>query len=428
MRRTWILIGGAGCLTALVALCVAASVTGVFLWARQSAPQVQAAAVNRIALVGDDGNLYTIRPDGSDRHALTDDASSTRRYSSPTWSPDGARLAWVEVSANEGSPSSALHLRDIAAARTTRTETPFPPFYLFWSPDSRHLAYLSNWTDSLALRVVDVGNGGTLQTIGEGQPFYFSWAPTGDRLFAHIGPDDLAFITLDGKRTDFPISAGATFAAPQWSPDGEHLAYATQEGGERALRISDLQGRTVQTVATFAEGSISFTWSPDAQKMAYIVTTEQVGTTAYGPLMVVDLSRAEAYEVSAEPVLGFFWSPDSRHLIFPRLERHAPVTPIPEASTLLQSESTIWLRWHVWNGERTYPLSIFFPSRPFVFDYLRFFDQYAQSLTFWSPAGDAFIYTGLGESGLQGVWHQPIAEGSSPTRISRGVQAAWSPR
>ena len=54
------------------------------------APSAVDNAVNRIAVVGTDGNLFTIGPDGDDLLKLTEDASEGQMYRYPTWSPDGS--------------------------------------------------------------------------------------------------------------------------------------------------------------------------------------------------------------------------------------------------------------------------------------------------------------------------------------------------
>jgi len=52
---------------------------------------------NRVLVAGADGNLFLVAPDGSERFALTTDASNSRRYLQPTWAPDGQRIAWARL-------------------------------------------------------------------------------------------------------------------------------------------------------------------------------------------------------------------------------------------------------------------------------------------------------------------------------------------
>ncbi len=76
---------------------------------------------------------------------------------------------------------------------------PFAPFYIFWSPDSSRLAYLSNWLNgslpSMALRLaelpqaLDGSENLVTSTLAQGQPLYFSWSPDGERLLTHTGEE-----------------------------------------------------------------------------------------------------------------------------------------------------------------------------------------------------------------------------------------------
>ena len=63
-----------------------------------------------------------------------------------------------------------------------------------------------------------------------------------------------------------------------------------------------------------------------------------------------------------------------------------------------------------------------------LLEYLRFFDQYAQSMTLWAPDSSAFTYAGVSESGEDGIWVQSLAEGAAAVRVAPGVMATWSPR
>ncbi|MCZ7570608.1 MAG: hypothetical protein M5U01_18745 [Ardenticatenaceae bacterium] len=431
MRGWKLVVVGMGCFGVVLVACACLVATGL-VWVSLTPGGERALkslstppSANRLVVLGDDGNIYTVSPDGSDRQALTTDATTDHTYRQPTWSPSAERVAWVEIDSRTSDiRSTLLTSRSDGRDRTTAV-IPFPAFYLFWSPDSQRLAYLSSGTTELALSLVDVAHGGDeATTLDRGQPLYFSWAPDGRRLLTHIGTDRLALLSLDG--TQAPLDARpAAFAAPQWSPDGSQLLYAVRDGTAQRLIAATPEG-TLQHEITSFDGVISFTMSPDRRQIAYAITPEPIGTAAFGPLYIADLNTNQARELSAEPVLAFFWSPDSRYVIFLRPERHPPVTPVPEAAPLRQEQ--LWLRWHIWDGTRTFPLSLFSPSDTFLLDYLRFFDQYAQSMTLWAPDSSAFVYAGLSENGFQGVWVHPIGEGSAPTRVTRGLFAAWSPR
>lgn len=437
--RGWRLIAVAGCLVSIALACVVAAGLTVFFVTTQPSIQVSGLlpggtdSINRLVVQGSDGNIYTVNPDGSERAALTDDASRTHIYQQPTWSPSGDRIAWAEILAQGNDPQSALRTSRPDGSNQTRADTRFPPFYLNWSPDSTRLAYLSNWDSSIALQMVDVAGGGTeVDLLEQGQPFYFSWAPNSQELFAHIGAGRLAFFTVDGEQRRLDTEA-APFPAPQWSDDGSRLVYAIRENDAQYLVVTNERGGERNTVTQF-DGSVTFDLSPDGSQLAYVETEQTAGVNAFGPLYVTDLETKRTRELSKVPVLAFFWSPDGKYLIFlrPAQNQEPAPTPGPEARGQQinnpQQQNEFWLRWDVWNGERTYPLSRFMPSPVFLRDYLRFFDQYARSMTPWAPDSSAFVYAGWNSDGREGIWVHSVEEESAPQFVMEGVYAAWSPR
>lgn len=386
-------------------------------------------ALNRIAVLGTDSNIFTIAPDGSDKQSVTEDANDDRAYRYPTWSPNGATLAYVELgqSAESQTFTSALHLAPAVGGTSQRIETEFAPFYLYWSPTSEQIAFLSNWENSMALRTVTVGDSTGAKTIHTGMPFFFSWKPSGDSLFAHIGSDLLLFLDDEGRETTFAPSAGL-FQAPHWSRDGDHIAYVREgEGvGASALAVSDANGEN-ETTMREADGLFSFNWSPDNRRVAYSFTEEMVGLPAFGALYIEDIETGERVTVSEEAVISFFWSPDGTKLAYLVPEEHAPIERAPEAAPLRQ-EGEFWVRWYVWDGTESTKLTLFSPTQDFLYDYIRYFDQYAQSVSLWSPDSQTLLYAGLSESGLTGIWTLPVTSGSTAKRVSPGVLATWSPQ
>ena len=91
-------------------------------------------------------------------------------------------------------------------------------------------------------------------------------------------------------------------------------------------------------------------------------------------------------------------------------------------------DDRLWFRWCVWDGADTQALGRVIPSDTFLRDYLRYFDQYARSMTPWAPDSSAFVYAGEGEDGTRGIWVQSVTGEHLPRRVADGVYAGWSPR
>ncbi len=375
----------------------------------------------RLAVVDGDGNLVTMRPDGSDVVALTEDASARLQLSQPTWSPDGARLAWTHVDATgEGDPVFSVETAAVDGSGRTSAATPFPVFYILWDPTGQRLAYLHSGVPTLEIGFVDVGAGGdAATTFDTGQPYYFSWSPDGTSLVAHVGADRLDVLDTGGGDPR-PLDGPGRFQAPSWGGDGALVYAAAGDGGQRLVRRTGEEGEAAELLAF--DGFIWFVPSPDGASVAFQVVSGDgsQGVTAglraaqpadapVGALAVADVATGNVTTLAAEAALAFFWSRQGTLL-----------------SLHPDGDRAGWFRWRAW-GNEPFTGPAYRPTLTVARDYLPFFDQYAQSITPWAPDGSAFAYAGRHESGSEGIWVQPATPGTDPVRIADGSFAVWSP-
>ncbi len=430
----WIALAG-GCGLALVCLCVTAVGGGLFVLRSTTgvAPApvtvTQPRPVNRIAYQGTDGNIYTVAPDGSDVKALTTDGQSgeqaQRINRTPTWSPDGRQVAFVKVSLAAGGLQASLHAAALenGAVETLHSATGSGPFYLYWAPDSRQLAFLESVDQNIALRLAQLGQPQS-QELGQGSPFYYAWAPDSQRLLFHVDgvkPAPSARVSLfqPGQTEAPPLSSNpALFLAPDWSADGKRLAYARRaENNLDEVVVANADGSDPRSVVTY-RGLVSFAWAPNSDQLAYIVTAspeaQGLGQIAFGPLAVTDPTGANPRVLSQDDVLAFFWSPDGASI--------ATLTLYENPQT---GETS--LRWNVVDvaSGDAHEVATFDPSEEFV-SLIPFFDQYARSLRVWSPDSRSLVYAVDEGQDQYGIYVVEVAPGSQPRRLADGVTAAWS--
>jgi tricorn protease len=104
---------------------------------------------------------------------------------------------------------------------------------------------------------------------------------------------------------------------PSWSPDGENIAYFSDELGEYMLHIRDQKG-TRELMRIVLDENPSFyylpRWSPDSQKIAYV--------DCHLTLWYVDLDKKKPVKVDKDRFWGGTgdlvpsWSPDSKWLAY----------------------------------------------------------------------------------------------------------------
>ncbi|MGH7357247.1 MAG: TolB family protein [Candidatus Rokuibacteriota bacterium] len=363
-------------------------------------------AIGRIALLDELGTLVAFDADGSDVDVLAESVPGASLVRQPTWSPDGARLAWVRLDAD--GTSAALVTTTGAGTGTTETRTAATPFYLFWDPTSSRIAYLGSSAEAdIELGIVDVVGGDGAVALDSGSPFYLSWDPTGEQMLVHVGTDRLERLAIDGTLTTVHDRPG-TFNAPVWTSDGRSLLYASDSEGGQRLVAHDLDADRREDLVRF-DGAITFVVSPDGSRVAFQVLR---APDDVAPLSVLDRATGAIERVATGFVPAFFWSPEGDKLL------HL----LPEVAP-----DRVWFRWGVWDGESSFSTPRFYPSLVFGRDYLQFFEQYAQSMSLWAPDGSAFVYAGSSEAGETGVWIQQARSGTEPVLVANGVFATWSP-
>ena len=349
-------------------------------------------------------------PDGSERFALTTDASGSRRYLQPTWAPDGQRIAWARLDGQR----SFLETSRFDGSERTEVAVPFLPFYIYWSPTSDRLAYLSNWMTldqpSMALRLFDVEEGAA-KTLAEGAPFYFSWAPDGQTP-ADAHRQRACRGAIHRWRAGVAAHLGRRFPCATVGAGRGPAGLRRGRRWRQRLIVTDTAGQEVAELTDYP-GRISFSLSGDGNRLAYVVTDRDSSSSTFGPLYVVEVDTLRTREVTDDPVVAFYWSPTGDKLAYLGVEFVG---------------GRLGLRWYVWDGRQSMPYAAHFPTRTYLDNYLPFFDQYAQSHRVWSPDGDAFVFTGTLEDGRSGVWVQPLGEGNEPVLVGPGVFAAWSPQ
>ena len=206
--------------------------------------------------------LAVLELDSGAVEMLTDEGAVN---TDPRWSPDGSRIAFVStrdtgrfkvyVGAWEDDGFVATQL---VADRKSSTPRYYYSVYDHelspaWTPDGEHLLVVANpetpyGTGDLWLYPVAGGGEPVLvrreETSWKAQP---DVAPDGRRIAyaSYLGRQwhQLWVHRIGTNAEPFPLTYGVFDVwDPRWSPDGERIAYAVNEGGNTSLRIQDFVG------------------------------------------------------------------------------------------------------------------------------------------------------------------------------------------
>jgi Tol biopolymer transport system component len=190
--------------------------------------------------------IWIMNADGTGQTQIspTVDADSVD-YTGPSWSPDGARIAFASTRAGTWNiwsmnpDGSGLH-------RVTDVFSTDPS----WSPDEQQLAYVG--TGGIGIVNADGSNPHTVTSPGSfaSGP---SWSPDGQQLvFARNDdrgyPGELYLVNVDGSGEHQLTTDGSNNARPSWSPDGTTIVFQRNQ-----LWAIDSDGSNLRQVTSHAD-------------------------------------------------------------------------------------------------------------------------------------------------------------------------------
>ena len=188
---------------------------------------------------------------------------------SPTWSPDGGRIAYVSFEAKK----PVVYVHDLTTARrhvvaNFKGSNSAPA----WAPDGKRLAvvltkdgnsqiYLVNADGSSPTRLTSSGTIDTEpQFSPDGQYVYF----TSDRG----GSPQIYRVGTSGGSPERVTFNGSYNVTPRLSPDGKSMAYIAREGGRFQLAVMDLASKQTQ-VLTDSSKDESPSYAPNGRMILF---------------------------------------------------------------------------------------------------------------------------------------------------------------
>lgn len=186
------------------------------------------------------GEIWTIKPDGSDPKLVASPSDANSYDTEPAWSPNGQQIVFTEY--NNNSPA---RLWLVNADGTNRhllfTEDPaYGDAQDNWSPDGKSLIFRRcNFSKYEACAIYSVKVNGTgLNAITK-----FHTNTSGD---------------------DFDVK-------PEYSPDGKTISFSSfnRGGVQNGVYLMSAHGTGIHLITPTALGATDADWSPDGSKLAF---------------------------------------------------------------------------------------------------------------------------------------------------------------
>ncbi len=193
-------------------------------------------------------------------------AAPTRAYYAPRLSPDGQRvLVWTS------GRDRNVWIYDVRRGTLMPVTTEGRNSYSQWTPDGQRVTFDADATadhpGGIYWKSAD-GTGPAERLTMSGTPG--SWSPDGQTL-AFAEDDGIWTVTLSGDRRPHPFVIVPTrFDAvrPDFSPDGHWLAYQSDESGRREVYVQPYPGPGLRQQVSI-DGGEAPAWSRDGRELFY---------------------------------------------------------------------------------------------------------------------------------------------------------------
>ena len=225
--------------------------------------------------------IYVMDADGKNPKNLT---NSPHYDMSPSWSPDGQRIAFASdrgaLDGEEPTLSFDVYVMNTDGSNPQRlTNDPHNDRDPSWSPDSKRIVFSArregHFRDNLGnityeIYVMDV-DGGNEQRLTENRKNDWepSWSPDGERIaFASDRKGDLQnfeiyVIDADGGNEQRLTENRIIDRNPSWSPDSKRIAFASYEPGAwetLEIYVIDTDGGNLQRLTNNPNADVGPAW------------------------------------------------------------------------------------------------------------------------------------------------------------------------
>jgi dipeptidyl aminopeptidase/acylaminoacyl peptidase len=232
-------------------------------------------AANQI-LVG----LHLVKADGSeDRRLLAEFDREVQIQEHPSWSPDGKRLALSGGGNDTGNSSKDTFVCDIDTefkATGLRKLVPSQGVSIgeepCWSPDGKRLVAV-NTVEQLFVVDADGKNRAQILQVDGSYCHQPEWSPDGDWIaFAtdRDGNVEIYKVRPDGTELTRLTRAPGLDAHPRWSPDGRWLSFTSNRDGNYDIWVMRADGSDAHNLTRHSASDDHATWSPDGKSIAFV--------------------------------------------------------------------------------------------------------------------------------------------------------------
>jgi len=219
------------------------------------------------------GNIWMMRPDGSEKTQLTFEMLDRE----PVWSPDGEKIAfWSYRSGN----ADVWVMNADGTELINLTNHDAGDRYPHWSPNGQHIIFASNRDELTEIYVMtSIGEDVQRLTFNDWFDFRPRYSPDGLHFVTSSrvpgGDPDVYVYTSDGESYINIGVPGVIDFQPPWTPDSKRVVWVSGDPfqGELDIVSSSMDGSDFRLEYGTAENDYYPRYSPDGQFLAFSKST-----------------------------------------------------------------------------------------------------------------------------------------------------------
>jgi len=296
------------------------------------------------------------------RLLLTDEETDINHFFDMQVSPDGRRIVHTDLGY-----TGDVYIRDMASGDTTKVADGWAVSPV-WSADGKRIAFSTVISrdpirNKLSILDLESGEKTTPAAVAEMNLEPIDWSPTPDMLACALAGNPsrpvLALVSLSTGDTT-TLAPFHRYMSADFSPDGRYVAYSNVVDGNTDVYVLDLEAGERHRITSSPEMEGYPRWSPSGDVLMYTTPNSGMwavsmdgGTATAAPRLLtserydqpagwvesgqyfyvkyntmrqllrvpvdpVSLTAAgppEHMPIAPEGIGGFYWSPDTRHMV-----------------------------------------------------------------------------------------------------------------